>query len=376
MLSFLKGVYLNIAPPYLDGRYLVIESDDWGSIRTSSNKALDNLRREGINVDDSLYAKIDALESNDDLCCLYEVLSRFKGGDGKPAKFTFNNVLGNPDFDRIRDSGFEDYYWEPFNETLDKYPEHDQVYRLYRQGMDEELIQVQYHAREHVNIRRWLKDLRENRGHTRLAFDNEMFTYPFADKRDEKYIEYMCVYDMSNPDEIEEMCAFTKEGLDYFEKMWSFRSISFIAPCYIWPPAIEKTLAEQGVKMLQGIYYQFEPVPGKKYKRHSHHFGKQNKYGQIYSVRNIVFEPFVDDGNYWEEKALERINLSFMLKKPAIISSHRANYIGFLDPRNREMNLKRLSSLLSRVLQKWPDVCFISTDQLATIMLEDELRKV
>ena len=47
--------------------------------------------------------------------------------------------------------------------------------------------------------------------------------------------------------------------------------------------------------------------------------------------------------------------------KPAVISTHRVNYIGGLNPDNRENGLRNLDSLLNRIVQKWDDIEFISS---------------
>jgi len=52
------------------------------------------------------------------------------------------------------------------------------------------------------------------------------------------------------------------------------------------------------------------------------------------------------------------------MKKPALISSHRLNYIGYIDENNRKKNLRQLKTLLSEVIKRWPDVEFLTSDQL------------
>ena len=57
------------------------------------------------------------------------------------------------------------------------------------------------------------------------------------------------------------------------------------------------------------------------------------------------------------------------MKKPVIISSHRLNYIGYIDSNNREKNLKLFRELLQQIVKYWPDVEFISSDKLADIIV-------
>jgi hypothetical protein len=61
---------------------------------------------------------------------------------------------------------------------------------------------------------------------------------------------------------------------------------------------------------------------------------------------------------------MARIQVAFLYNKPAVISSHRVNYVGYIDSKNRDIGLGQLKKLLERVVERWPDVNFISTDQL------------
>jgi hypothetical protein len=65
---------------------------------------------------------------------------------------------------------------------------------------------------------------------------------------------------------------------------------------------------------------------------------------------------------------LNRIETAFRYYKPAIISSHRVNFIGAIVPDNRNKNLMLLKQLLFEIVKKWPDVEFMSSDQLGDLM--------
>lgn len=67
--------------------------------------------------------------------------------------------------------------------------------------------------------------------------------------------------------------------------------------------------------------------------------------------------------------AMARIQVAFLYNKPAVISTHRVNYIGYIDPKNRDNSLKQMKILLDKIIKKWPDVKFISTDQLSNYIV-------
>jgi hypothetical protein len=64
------------------------------------------------------------------------------------------------------------------------------------------------------------------------------------------------------------------------------------------------------------------------------------------------------------KNCLKDIENSFFFRKPAIITCHRLNFIGAISPKNRDNNLDILNELLTAILKKWPDVTFMSSDQL------------
>lgn len=63
-------------------KLVVIESDDWGSIRMPSRKVYECLLKEGLEVDNSYFDKYDSLESAEDLMALFDVLSSVKDRKG------------------------------------------------------------------------------------------------------------------------------------------------------------------------------------------------------------------------------------------------------------------------------------------------------
>ncbi|MEL6930877.1 MAG: hypothetical protein AAFO95_19950, partial [Cyanobacteria bacterium J06600_6] len=64
------------------------------------------------------------------------------------------------------------------------------------------------------------------------------------------------------------------------------------------------------------------------------------------------------------DSALTKTQAAFAAKKPAILSSHRINFIGELAEKNRTGNLKRFDQLLGRMLQKWPQIEFLTSAEL------------
>jgi len=359
--SHFDAAKLNTKGAKCNQRVVIIESDDWGAIRTPSKEILNYFESNNIDVSKSIY-KNDALESQSDLEMLFEVVVKYKDKNGNHAKFTANAIMANPDFNKIKETNYQEYFWEPFYETFKKYPEHQNNLNLWKKGMELGIFQPQFHGREHVNCKRWLSALQKNEGKTR-----EMFEYrtTFSGKGDYSFMES---FDWDIPSDIQRHKQIISEGLQIFEETFGFRSKTFIAPCYNWDTNLEPLLAENGIEWIQGLRSQLHPTGVfDVYQPIKHTFGQQQN-GIKFNVRNCFFEPSMLPSKDWVNSCLAQVQSAFMFSKPAVICSHRINYIGFINEKNRQRGLKDLDILLKSILKKWPDVVFISTDQLSNYL--------
>ena len=176
---------------------------------------------------------------------------------------------------------------------------------------------------------------------------------------------FMEVLDYNTHSDMRQMKESLSEGLDLFEKIFGYRSRSFIPPCYTWSSELEETLKMGGVRYIQGLFVQSVPT-GKfgRYKYRYHFLGSTNSLGQYYLVRNAFFEPALSAGKDIVGDCLKRINTAFRWNKPAVICTHRINFMGALNRDNRTNNLKLLHELLRQITERWPDVEFMTSDQL------------
>jgi len=349
-------------------RIVVIESDDWGSVRMPSREVYDYLFRHGYRVDNLSYSRFDSLASETDLSLLFDVLHSVKDKNNNPAVITANTIVANPDFLKIKVSNYEHYYYEPFTDTLKHYSSHQGSFKLWQEGMSAGVFRPQFHGREHLNVTRWMKALRNDTCKARFACDLGMFDFSEGPEMSEN--TYVDALNLEIKDELEFQKKSIIDGLNMFEEIFGYKSPTFIAPCYIWSPELEPILASKDVRGIQGSWYQLQPSIdiNTKFHKKFHYLGQKNKNGQRYLVRNVYFEPSGDTKFDWVSDALQRIGFAFKWHKPAIISSHRLNFIGFIDPSNIERNLVLFAQLLKEITKRWPDVEFMSSDQLLEIM--------
>jgi len=344
-------------------KILVIESDDWGSIRMPSHEVYSKFIFNKFDISRSEYNRLDTLESNDDLSMLYEVLHSYKDSVGNSLMITANFVVGNPDFIKIRQSNFTDYYFEPITETIKRYPQRDKVETLWKQGNAAAIFHPQFHGREHVNVVRWMDALRKRSPEIMFTFDNET---TFSGDGDYNFME---VLDYNTPDDLTKMKESLAEGLDLFENIFGFRSKSFIPSCYTWNSDIEEILHANGIRYIQGLVVQSIPTGSfGNYTKKYHFLGNRNSFGQYFLIRNCFFEPSLTTISDPVGECLNRIKIAFRWKKPAVISAHRINFMGALDKKNRRDNLILLHNLLKSIIKHWPEVEFMTSDQLGDLI--------
>lgn len=366
----IKSVLFNLPGWHTKQKIIVFESDDWGSIRIPSKQVYKNLISQGLNISKSPYSK-DSLESNDDLTLLLETLYSFKNKEGKNPVFTLNNIVANPDFEKISKSEFMEYHYEYFINAYRRYPAHDRSFDLIREGYEKNVFKPQLHGREHLNVNRWLKSLQSGNSEILGYFKLKMTGVPNS-VTDDKRSDFQRAFDYNEPADSQNSCKIICDACEIFKNIWGYNSFSFIAPNFFWDENLEECLFSNGIKILQGQRAQFITRMDGTYNAKYHYTGQMNKLGQIYLIRNCYFEPSFNPEKDWVDSCLGEISLAFKLKKPAIISTHRVNYIGSIDESNRTRNIKMLKQLLKNIVTIWPDVEFMSSDQLGQLILNSK----
>ena len=364
LIHTIKNHLVNISGWRTNRKIVVIESDDWGAIRTTIKENYNSFKSHFGNFDNP-YLKYDTLASNEDLSALFDVLKAYKDQKGNHTIITFNTVVANPDFENIEASNFQKYYFEPFTETLKRYYPKENIFSLWEQGMKEGLIYPQFHGREHVNVPVWLEQLQSGNKELLKAFEFGTWSTPEG-KYPPTNIKLQAALDYKGEQPLHYQKEFIEGGLDLFEKIFGFRSQTMIANNFVLTSNLHRYIKQSGVTMLQGMKYQVQPYGlGLKKRYIRRHFGQSDNEGLIFSIRNCVFEPSQTKNNYDDVgNCLKEISNAFFWKKPAVITSHRLNFIGSIDENNRTKNLELLNLLLAQIIKTWPDVEFISSDKL------------
>lgn len=350
-------------------KIVILDSDDWGSIRVPARNVYKKLLDKGLNLnggDGLRYSLYDSIASKSDLEALFETLNSFKDSNNSSAVLTANTIVANPDFNKIKEANFQAYYYESFTETLKRYYGSEDVFSLWKEGIHNRLFTPQFHGREHLNVSMWMNALRANDSETMLAFNEGMWAF-IPKYYNGMGLEYEAAFQLSQLSKLQDQIGIIESGTELFEKLFGYKAKYFVPPNGRIGNKLNETCKRNGIQYRSAPLTQYEAVEKGKPKKVYHWLGQSDSNGIKYMVRNCVFEPSIP-GKDWVDTCLADIKTAFNMGKPAIISTHRVNFIGVHDVSNRDKGLKELSKLLKSIVDYWPNVEFMSMDQLGDII--------
>ncbi|MCB0630484.1 MAG: hypothetical protein R2824_00150 [Saprospiraceae bacterium] len=363
----------NIPGRRIKRKLVVISVDDYGNVRLDSRKARETLNRAGMKIH-SRFDAYDSLETREDLEALFETLTAVKDQNNRPAIFTPFTLPCNINFEKVAEQGFERYHYETLPDTYTKLEARDaQAYsgawRLWREGIENGLMKPQFHGREHLNLKVFEEKLAQKDKEVLTALKNRSYTsisnsgYPT--------IGWTAAFAFDTLEDIRKFPSIVKTGMDAFEDVFGFRSESFTPPAQQFPLQLERTLSDYGIRHLDKPFIRKRHLGGGKYRREVNVMERERATGLNILVRNVVFEPTNGQVDHIG-KAMQQVKAAFRMHKPAIISSHRVNFCGHIDPQNRERGLNALKTLLQKIVRTWPEVEFISASELGSIIAAKE----
>ena len=354
-------------------KYVAFAVDDYGNVRLASREARDHLESR-ISGFGGQMDRFDAVETREDLEALFEVLGSVVDRDGRNPVFTAYALSANPDFHAMCKERI--YAYETLTQTFQRLaaaqPQaYEGAWELWQEGMQRGLLRPQFHGREHLNIpllenklRRRDRDIEEN-----LAVESLAGLGGVPDMPGVAFTQAFGLSDLSQLDQQREIIA---DGLKLFEQIFGFASATFAPPGLKLHKSLDEYARLLGIASIDKPFYGRQPA-GKNRTRRSINFlssPRKDRVGKI--VRSLSFEPSSGIKNDPVGQALREIEAAFRWKKPAIISSHRVNYSGHIDPSNRKKGISELKKLILRIVKNWPDVRFIAIDELTDIMKQTE----
>ena len=357
-------------------KIVVFAVDDYGNVRLNSKRARLKMNELGLKVL-TRFDAYDALETKEDLEILYDTLLSVKDVKNNPAIFTPFAVPCNIDFEKIIEEEYKNYHYEVLPQTFEKLgslqPEaYNNTWNIWKEGMNMGVLDPQFHGREHLNLKAFKEKL-ENRDEELIAaLSNRSFTSISSSGYDS--INYTAAFDFDQLDENNNLSIILKDGLNKFEEVFGYKATCFMPPRAKIHAMHFKLLSDNGIKCIDRAFINKQHQGSGRFKTTFNYTGKRNSLGQIYFVRNVVFEPTQNANFDSVNLALKQIKTAFYWNKPAIISSHRVNFCGHIDKNNRAVGIDSLKRLLTEIVKRWPDVEFMSSRQLGELIRSESIQ--
>ncbi|MEL7834389.1 hypothetical protein [Fodinibius sp. Rm-B-1B1-1] len=349
-----------------DRKIVVFSVDDYGNVRVDSKAARQRMNQHGLKVYNRFDA-YDTLETREDIEVLFETLMSVTDSNGRNAVFTPFAVPCNINFEKMAANGYQKYEYELLPQTFSKLssqqPEaYDGAWELIQEGITEKIFLPQFHGREHLNLKIFEEKLASNDNEILTALKNRSYTSISA--KNYETITPSAAFEFWDVKENDRFKDVICDGLRAFKDVFGYPAVHFNPPGGREHPVIHKALYDNGIKYLDTPLLKNEHQGKGDYRTVFNYTGKQNTWGQIYLVRNVVFEPTDDRGLDWVGYAMKQIETAFRWNRPAIISSHRVNFCGHIDEQNRAIGITALQELLDRIIARWPEVEFLSANEL------------
>mgnify|MGYP001386926983 CR=1 FL=1 len=306
---------------------VILGSDDWGMgawapdvsayQRYSSHPFMQNTWSKG------------TLERPEDMRRLFSLLSSFHGADGRPALFQPNYVVALPDYEAIKEDGFTRYYDIGLAGPLPSRWQRGDILGTAREGMEMGVWYPQYHARaHHFSPKRWVSLLKDGNRDVNELFEDQMYVWESTRERVKEY-SYMTPL---------EMVQWVAKGISYFQEAFGRRPQTVVNADVL--PGVKEAWAANGFRVANifrkvGFYY--DPLTA-----------------LSYSSNNTLLDLILIEREHrleYLDKACEDAASAWERNEPAVVVTHRTNYVSF-DPEDVAINLGYLEEFLARICEK------------------------
>ncbi len=318
--------------PVLRRPVLVIESDDWGPGPDWHAERLAEVGR---------------------------CLAHHRDAEDRPALMTLGVVLGAPDTAAMAQNGLTEYR----RITLDDY----RCRRLLEQmqaGARDGVFALQLHGMEHYWPSALLRGARQDESVRAWLTGDEFPPYDgLPSALQSRWIDGSRL--PSQPLAEHEIRLAAEEETATWRLIFGQPPTVVVPPTFVWTREVETAWIAAGVQVVI--------TPGRRYTQRDasgqptgeegpFHNGEIAAEGARYLVRDIYFEP---ERGHTTAQVLEDASRRFQLGRPALLETHRSNFIG--SETDCQRNIENLEELLCTALRRWPGIAFLSPEALGRI---------
>ena len=284
-------------------------------------------------------------------------LQTHKDSVGRAAVLTADIVLSVPDIEKISADQAAAYHRKLLNEVSPS------IYQALLHGIKQGVLVPQLHGLEHLNGQAFARlcQRKDARILAALADPQHWDWETLASPLQGHYVDGSQLPTQAISEE--QANSIIALATLRFTELFRHLSLSTVAPCYLWNSTIEERWQQNGIKFIQtagyrcdgrdkqGLYHQ---------DRNLIRAGDLSDSGQVYLVRNVMYEPV--DGNNNADTAYQEALVAYAQGLPISISTHRYNYTrGQEDFDNA---IQGLDQLLRAIATHMTKVRFMSSPEL------------
>ena len=349
---------------------VVFESDDWGLCGEGRNaQVYSDLI--SIGYTDIVSEKLqpmykNTLESETDLENLCNSLVKYKDSLGRFPVITANMIMSNPDFDRIKMNKFSNYFVIPITKGFPSgWGDWSTVVRGWKKAIRRKVWVPEYHGFSHFNYRNWMRGLRNKDSRLLDFFDKRLVTSSDEFRVLSEYGVHLgdaWVF-QSYKEQFSDIC----NGLEIFNTLFRRYPRTTIPPNNVWNSSTYRAFSKANVRFIQSEKESTKSTIGVRNMDLSTisdvitslllQFGPLRKHH-----RNVRLEYTAVD----ESEAVTSTEQLFKSSVPAIVDTHRVNYVSGVDASLPQKSLRRLESYLRAILED-DKIVFLTDNELFQI---------
>ena len=316
--------------PALRHPVLIIESDDWGPAPDIHAERLNRL---------------------------VEILSAYRDSRGRHPMMTLGVVLALPDVERIRQDNLRHYHRLYL---LD--PRFTSIRDAMSRGVASSVFALQLHGMEHFWPPSVLAAARTDSNLKGWLIRNELpNTEDLPSPLQSRWTD--CSSLPSSPIAEDEIETAAKEEAEAFRAVFGYNPWVAVPPTFVWNEAVERAWYSAGIRVVV--------TPGQRFVGQGQdgklqaigpplRNGQMSPSGPMYIVRNEYFEPAM---GHTAQRVLKALGKNHRTGRPTLLETHRFNFTG--EPDAAEAAYRELEKLLAEAPALYPDLAFMSTEELA-----------
>ena len=317
--------------PVLRHPVMIIESDDWGA--------------------GPVEAQVAALNH------LVDVLTRYRDLAGRHPVMTLALVLAVPDGPAIRRDG--QYHRCLLDATV-----FAPVRQAIERGRAAGVFALQLHGLEHY----WPDSLMASTDPAVRAWltgDLPGTTEKLPSHLQSRWVDASVL--PSRPLDRSMVEAAVKEEADLYQRLFGAPPRVAVPPTFVWTEDVERAWARAGVEFVvtPGLRSACRNAAGLPDCDSGPFYNNQPGLGVTYLVRDDYFEP---ERNHRAERGLAALAHKWVQRRACLLETHRSNFIG--DDASAARNLAEIDRLYALVLERYPDLRFVSTEELGRVLQE------